>query len=259
MSARQGKTLVLAGHGSQTPTSVLTTHRAAIELAQQGAFETVVIGFIRCKPRLAELIPTLGGSPAVVVPMTVCEGLVTSSLIPGAIGDAENITMAKPVGDHPTLVKAWAKRIQSVITDNDLPPEDTTVLIIGHGTPKAPASCDATKAIAAQMPGLGVTAHMQPVFLEEAPMLTDWPTVAKTKYVIAAPFFLAGGLHGGYDIPDAFGQDSSNATVAVLDQDAGQLGPYDQDGQSVYLVSALGLEPELAACILERADEALSA
>src|SRR2546427_7343422 len=87
----------------------------------------------------------------------------------------------------------------------DVPENQTTLLIVAHGTDLNENSAVAAKREAEKIRSLGKYAAVLNVYMEEPPLVSDWRTLTKTPNVVVVPFFISDGLHSYEDIPVLLG------------------------------------------------------
>src|SRR4029077_107704 len=88
-------------------------------------------------------------------------------------------------------------------------------------------------------------------YMEEPPLVSDWPSLTTTSNVVVVPFFISDGLHSYEDIPALLG-------IAV-DGEANQVGifrgnPYRIGERSLYYAPSVGSEPGFAELILQQVE-----
>ena len=238
--------LVLVGHGSsRNPHGGTTTRRHAEEIRRRGLFAEVAVGYWRQEPFLGEVLATLEADEVYVVPNLTCKGHITGRVIPREMGldgpvterDGRRIHLCDPVGSHPRVAAAVARRIGAL----DLPVAETGVLVVGHGTERDDTSARQTRALAGTLGDTGLAATVSVAFLEIPPLVSEWADLAPTPTVVVAPFLMAAGLHGTEDIP------------ALLGLDTGATGgPHIRRERVLWVLPPVGGEPEMLDIILDR-------
>jgi sirohydrochlorin cobaltochelatase len=175
----------------------------------------------------------------------------------------------------------------------DIPEGDTTLLIVAHGTDLNENSAVAAKREAEKIRALGRYAAVLNAYMEEAPLVSDWRKLTKTRNVVVVPFFISDGLHSYEDIPVLLGIASRHPEPFGFAQDrlreatskdpvakpfgnfAGSLdsaredigsshgdvfgkNPYKIDNRSLFYAPSIGTDPGFADLILEQALNAKS-
>ena len=94
-------------------------------------------------------------------------------------------------------------------------PAETSLLIVAHGTDLNENSAVAAKREAEKIRALGKYAAVLNVYMEEAPLVSDWRKLTKTPNVVVVPFFISDGLHSYEDIPRLLGIKDRTASQRV--------------------------------------------
>jgi sirohydrochlorin cobaltochelatase len=90
------------------------------------------------------------------------------------------------------------------------------------------------------------------VYMEEAPLVSEWARLTSTPNVVVVPFFIADGLHSYQDIPVLLGIESE-PSAAASQQEVFRRNPYYLHGRALYYASAIGTEARFADVIVEQA------
>src|SRR5438045_3392898 len=93
------------------------------------------------------------------------------------------------------------RRFLSSMTSNGR----SALLIVAHGSDLNQDTALATKRETEKIRRLGKFAEVLNVYMEEPPLVSDWRKLAKTRNVVAVPFFISDGLHSYEDIPRLLG------------------------------------------------------
>lgn len=250
-----GTALILVGHGSSRhPESAAPILALADQLRQSGICSEVVAVFMKQEPYLAQALDMVHAKQVVVIPVFAGKGYYTDSLIPKAMGldgsltrrDGRVIHYTAPAGGNPRIPGLMACRADGVGRENGWMPQDTSLLLIAHGSSRPGGAGDTPRAIAAAIAQQNYFAEVALCFLEQAPFAQDWQDLVKGDKVVALPLLVAQGMHASQDIPPLFGLIS------------GQTGPVEIARRTVRLATGLGAEPELVDIIAEMAKAALS-
>ena len=142
------------------------------------------------------------------------------------------------------------------------PSGETSLLIVAHGTDLNENSAVAAKREAEKIRALGKYAAVLNVYMEEAPLVSDWRKLTETPNVVVVPFFISDGLHSYEDIPRLLGM------VVAAGVDRGQPGsppphgeifrqnPYAIDGRKLFYAPSIGTDPGVVDIIIEQANAA---
>src|SRR6266513_6137388 len=143
-----------------------------------------------------------------------------------------------------------------------VPENDTTLLIVAHGTDLNENSAVAAKRETEKIRALGKYAAVLNVYMEEPPLVSDWRKLTKTRNVVVVPFFISDGLHTYEDIPVllgiavAAGVDRGRPGSAPLATARSQIfwrNPYEIDDRSLFYAPSIGTDPGFANVIVEQA------
>ncbi|MEP6685568.1 MAG: CbiX/SirB N-terminal domain-containing protein [Verrucomicrobiota bacterium] len=270
--------LLIAGHGSTVnPDSSAPTlaHTAAIR--EREIFVAVACCFWKEEPSLRDAL-LFFDDPAIrevyVVPNFISEGYFTQTVIPRELelngrvterADGQIWKYCEPVGNHAAMTELLLRRAREVAPD--VPEEETSLLIVAHGTDLNDNSAVAAKRQAEKIRALDRYAAVLNVYMEEPPLVSDWAKLTNTKNVVAVPFFISDGLHSYEDIPDLLGipnRKSANNS-RPKHSDVFQRNPYKIDdpemvgareslrSRFLFYASSIGTEARFADIIIEQA------
>jgi sirohydrochlorin cobaltochelatase len=276
---RADTALLIVGHGSTVnPDSSAPTLAHAIEIRRRKIFSEVQCAFWKEEPSLREARFLF--DPAVirevcVVPNFISEGYFTQTVIPRELELNGRITKrangqawiyAEPVGNHPLMTDLLVQRAREIAPN--IPENETSLLIVAHGTDLNENSAVAAKREAEKIRALGCYANVLNVYMEEFPLVSDWTVLTSTPNVVAVPFFISDGLHSYQDIPILLGiveESAGSATASGAESTSSvrrngdeifRRGPYRIDNRSVFYAPSIGTDPRVADIILELASSA---
>lgn len=263
MPTHPSRALLIVGHGStMNAASSTPTLAQAAEIRRRGIFAEVGVCFWKEEPSLRDA-RFFFRDPAIdevyVVPNFISEGYFTQTVIPrelelsGAETERSGGQVWKycePVGNHAGVTELLLKRAREVapgVAENE-----TSLLIVGHGTGLNENSAVAAKREGEKISALGRYRAVRNVYMEEAPLVADWRKFTDTRHVVVVPFFISDGLHSYEDIPVLLGvqQPGGEAAGGVSGQN-----PYRIDGRELYYASAIGTEPGFADLIVEQVEK----
>ncbi len=231
--------LVLAAHGSSrdlgAPEPVL---RHAAWLQRHRLFAEIGVGFIGRTPDLAQALGAVTADTVYVVPCFLADGHYTRTVIPEALVAATpdappRMKYCAPIGTSPRLVELARRRVVAACRTWELEPGSVSLLLIGHGTPRHPASSSVTRDLARAMEARGWVARTGVAFLDEPPFVDHALDALGGETVIALGLFAAAGVHGADDVPDLLATGSRSA-------------------RPVHYAGAVGAGPGILGLILER-------
>ncbi len=260
MIPKPGSALIIVGHGSTVnPDSSAPTFVHAAEIKRRGLFGEVVCAFWKEEPAMRQVFHMVESDDVYVVPNFISEGYFTQKVIPRELElDSEittrgtrTIKYCPPVGSHAHMTDLLLMRAREVAPG--VPPSQTSLLIIGHGTSLNENSGAAVKEQVRLIAARGEYAEVLGVFMEEEPFVTDWRKVVTQPNVVAVPFFVSDGLHSYQDIPVLLGIESE-PTQAASKNEVFRNNPHHADGRALYYSSAIGTAEGFADLILDQVE-----
>ena len=258
MGKRHNAALVIVGHGSSTnPDSSEPTHLLADAIRSQGIFDEVRCCFWKEEPSLREILHVITSRDVFIVPNFISEGYFTQTVIPrelelsGAITQREKMTIryCQPVGNHPSMTSVLLKKAAE--TAPGIPTDQTSLIIVGHGTKLNKQSALAVQKQADLISEMGIYAQVLPAYMEEAPLVSDWASITSQKDVVVIPFFISDGLHSYQDIPVLLGIRKDVGPAASQSEVFNQ-NPHHLLGKNLYYGSAIGNDPRMATVVLDQ-------
>jgi sirohydrochlorin cobaltochelatase len=271
MTSKDTTALLIVAHGSTVnPDSSAPTLAHAAEIRRREVLADVECAFWKEEPSLRDalfLFDPESIREVYVVPNFISEGYFTQTVVPrelelnGRITKRSNGQVWKycePVGNHQLMTELLLKRARAVAPGVD--PAETSLLIVAHGTDLNENSAVAAKREAEKIRALGQYAAVLNVYMEEAPLVSDWRKFTKTPNVVVVPFFISDGLHSYEDIPVLLGianggpRGGSRAKRA----DVFRRNPYTIDNRLLFYAPSIGTDPGFADIILEQALNAKS-
>tara|TARA_B110000037_G_scaffold195887_1_gene232601 strand:- start:10575 stop:12170 length:1596 start_codon:yes stop_codon:yes gene_type:complete len=251
--------LLIVGHGStENPDSSTPYFDHAAEIRKRGLFAEVHVCFWKEEPSMREALFMIDAPEVYILPDFISEGYFTQDVIPRelqldgptTVRDGKTLHYTLPVGVHRSMTDIILRRAKDVAPD--AAPEDTTLIITGHGTGLNQNSTksirDQADLIAASGAGYKLVTD---AYMEEKPFIAEWDKMSETKNVVVVPFFISDGLHSYQDIPvmlgvrDEIGPAASQAEVFAQN-------PYHLREKTLFYTSAIGTEPLLADVILDQ-------
>lgn len=250
--------LVIAGHGStRNPDSCVPTLEHAENIRQRGIFREVATCFWMQEPSFREVLQMVESPEIYVVPNFISEGYFTRTVIPRemeldgrlTVRGGRTIKYCEPAGRHPLMTELLMKEARSVAPD--VPPAETSLLIVGHGTGLDANSAEAARFQAAEIASAGEYGEVAAAFMEEAPLIAEWDRLTSRPNVVVVPFFISDGLHSYQDIPVLLGIRSEPGAAAGR-SDVFCHNPHDLRGRRLYYGSAIGTGAGFADIILDQ-------
>ncbi len=251
--------LVIVGHGSTVnPDSAAPTHDHARAIRERNLFREVHACFWKEEPSLREVLRMVESDEVYVVPNFISEGYFTRTVIPRELELSGPVTRlgrhtvkyCAPVGSHPRMTDALLRRARE--TAPGVPPSETSLFIVGHGTGLNDNSAAAAKEQVAKIAAMGEYAEVISSYMEEAPRISDWDKLSTQPNVVVVPFFIADGLHSYEDIPVLLGIEQTTG-IAASQTEVFRRNPYELRGRRLFYASAIGAEASMADVIVDQA------
>jgi len=253
--------LLIVGHGSTVnPDSSRPTLSHAAEIRRRNLFAEVACAFWKEEPSLRDalfLFAPAAIREVYVVPNFISEGYFTETVIPRELELSGRVTTrpdgqvwkyCEPVGNHPLMTELLLQRAQEVAPA--VPPEQTSLLIVAHGTDLNDRSAAAAKREAEKIRALNRYATVLNVYMEEPPLVSDWAQLTTEPNVVVVPFFISDGLHSYEDIPAllGIGNETSASGGGVF-----SYNPHHLSGRSLFYAGAIGADARFADIIVDQA------
>lgn len=276
MNRTRDAALLIVAHGSTVnPDSSAPTLAHAGEIRRREVFADVECAFWKEEPSLRDalfLFDPESIREVYVVPNFISEGYFTQTVVPRELELSGRITKrsngqlwryCEPVGNHPLMTELLLKRARDIAPD--AAPTETSLLIVAHGTDLNENSAVAAKRESEKIRALGKYAAVLNVYMEEAPLVSDWRNFTETPNVVVVPFFISDGLHSYEDIPRLLGI-KERRLPSRRKQPGGRLksrlslteifrrNPYRIDGRSLFYASSIGTDPGVVDIIIEQAN-----
>jgi sirohydrochlorin cobaltochelatase len=151
------------------------------------------------------------------------------------------------------MTELLLRRAREVVA-GAVPPSETSLLIVAHGTDLNENSAVAAKREADLIRRRGEYGAVLNTYMEEAPLVSDWMTLTSTPNVVVVPFFISDGLHSYEDIPVLLGIARKSAPRSAKN-DAGEVfrgNPHKVNGRSLFYAPSIGTDRAFADIILQQ-------
>lgn len=209
--------LVLAAHGERQvaePNRLLAGHARA--LGQRLAPMPVACGVLNGEPDLQSALRSMAGSGVerlLVYPFFMAGGYFVEQVLPARIAES-GVGLAPlilpPLGLDPGLDDLMMADALAAARDEGFKPEETRLLVTGHGSKFGPASAAATRAMADRLRARGRFGRVETAFLEEKPFIADALRRGDGPVVVSG-FFASDGMHSSRDVPEAIAKTGARA------------------------------------------------
>jgi sirohydrochlorin cobaltochelatase len=255
--------LLIVGHGSTVnPDSSAPTLAHAAEIRRRKIFVDVGCVFWKEEPSLRDALflfdPELIRE-VYVVPNFISEGYFTQTVVPRELelngrttrrSDGQIWKYCEPVGNHLLMSDLLLRRAHEIAPG--VREDETSLLIVAHGTDLNENSAVAAKREAEKIRALGRYAAVLNVYMEEPPLVADWKRLTTTPNVVVVPFFISDGLHSYEDIPALLGIVRKGSTRANREPATKifRHNPYKIDNRSLFYAPAIGTDARVAGIIV---------
>jgi len=193
--------LLLVAHGAtRFADAGRLVHTQAEALRAQGRFAEVAVGLLNGKPSVAAALAALSPHVVHVVPFFMEQGWFVREAIPRAMAEGHGHTLRyhNPVGVHPDMADLAVARVQRICGA-----EATrfAVLLVGHGSARAPGRPMALHRHAEALSRARHFAQVRAAFLEEPPLVADALREWRALPVAVVGWFAGEGGHVREDLP----------------------------------------------------------
>jgi sirohydrochlorin cobaltochelatase len=266
MPPKAHRALLIVAHGSTVnPDSSAPTLAHAADIRCRKIFANVECAFWKEEPSLRDAIFLFDPESireVYVVPNFISEGYFTQTVVPrelelnGRITKRSNGQIWKycePVGNHPMMTDLLLRRAHEIAPG--IRETETSLLVVAHGTDLNENSAVAAKREAEKIRALGKYAAVLNVYMEEAPLVSDWRKLTNTRNVVVVPFFISDGLHSYEDIPGLLGITNGRSTTGSRGAhgEVFRHNPYKIDNRSLFYAPSIGTDPGVAEIIIQQA------
>jgi sirohydrochlorin ferrochelatase len=150
--------LIAVAHGSKDPRAAAAVHALLTEVARLTPGTEVRAAFLdHSAPSLGQVLGSLAGRPAVVVPLLLTAAYHSKADIPAQLAAAlaaypgQRIVSSAPLGPHPLLVRALERRLAHAgVAVHDPAARAATSVVLAAAGSADPAANAANAALAAQ-------------------------------------------------------------------------------------------------------------
>ena len=207
--------LLIVAHGSaRYPDAVRTALAHADAIRTSGQFAAVAVGLLNGAPSVADALASLGPRVIHVVPFFMEDGYFTRVAVPKALGGAD-VRLYPPVGTHPGMAGLILGRVRRF----GLLPEELSLVLVGHGSARAPGRRMALHEHAERLRDRFAAVHV--AFLEEAPLVADILAGLRGPAIAVMGVFAGEGLHVRDDLPALIGGVAGLTDLGSAGEEAG--------------------------------------
>jgi uroporphyrin-III C-methyltransferase/precorrin-2 dehydrogenase/sirohydrochlorin ferrochelatase len=205
------RALVLAAHGSRRhPAANALVRRLAESLRRRRLFDEVAAAFHQGEPGFDTVLDELAADEVTVVPCFTSDGYYADQVLPEALARNRRfgelrLRQTPPLGTHAGIAPLVARRVTELLRTHQLERDGTTLLVVGHGTPRHPKSREATERLVEALRRRRVVAEVVPAFLDDEPPLAQAIAGLGHPAALVVPFLIGGGAHAVEDLPRLLG------------------------------------------------------
>jgi len=156
---------------------------------------------------------------------------------------SRSVRITRPIGEHPALPAMVLSLVEQRLHLDRLAAQETSFVLVGHGTRRHHHSRQATLDLVAKLRRLATCHEVLPAFLDDVPGVDTILARSTGRNLVVMPFLISGGWHATRDIPAAVGLDGSAGSTAT-----GMV-----DGRFVVCEPAIGTHPDIADLVAELA------
>jgi sirohydrochlorin cobaltochelatase len=199
--------LVLVAHGTgEGGNAALKRHVSALEARH--LFAEVAGATLTGGPDPDKILDAIQAPESYVVPFFMTDGTAVRDILHRRLGltgpvterGGRRIVLSAPVGLNPRLSKLIVRRAQALARERAITPETATLLLVGHGSTRNPASRRTTEAHATRARKGDIFAAVATAYLDEQPTL-DQSVASLVGPAVAVGLFSEDGLHASQDVP----------------------------------------------------------
>ena len=202
--------LIVVGHGTGTPEGDAALHDLAGALARRKLFADVRAAALHGGPGLASASAGYEDRPIRLLPFLMSGGVTFHKRLAGAMAGlswGQSPLLYPPLGFNPALAGLLAARAEAAAKAWSWPLADDSLVLIGHGTLRDPASAQAARLQQRAIAALGRFAAVEVAFLDQPPRL-DHVLAHHQSPLLGVGLFAGEGRHGAKDMADAFARSS---------------------------------------------------
>lgn len=255
--------LVIAAHGSTLdPASGAPTRTHAETIRENNIFAEVASCFWKEAPSFRDVLQTIRSREIFVVPNFIGNGHFTRTVIPRemrldgpvTLRDGRMIRYCDPVGSHPLMAELLVREAKACAPG--VPPDQTSLIIVGHGTGLNDSSAIAARRLAGALAAREEYAEVLAAYMEEPPLVAEWDHLTTRPNVVVLPLFISDGPHCCQDIPALLGIAGKN-DLSASHPPPFRHNPLALRGRQLFYGNAIGTQPDFATLILDQAIAAL--
>lgn len=253
MSHREA--VIVAAHGSRHGNAAAIVNGHVERLRREYALEAFS-AFHVGRPGFGRVLGRLETGRGVIVPFFAADGYYSRRVLPDAVAGSRlstgiELRQTRAVGTAPQLPDLVRNRVLQLTGRLGLKLERTSILVVGHGTPRHPASRVSTGWVADRLSQTSLFRTVAAAFLAEPPAIEEQLELLPADQKIVVPYLIGGGSHVLEDLPRRLGF-RQTATLRLGSTPESRASPVRVglvDGCLVVIDRALGEDPSLTRVI----------
>ena len=195
--------MLLCAHGVSGGPGVAERHAAAIRNA--GSSAEVSACCLHGNPSLEDRLSQIEAPHIRLMPLLMAEGFSHAKMADLAASCArelgKSISVAPALGTAPALGRLIETRAIQAATKRNWRPQETGLLLVGHGTRRNAESAESLRLQTAGIAARGGFGEVRHALIEADPLPHAVLNTFSATKLIAVGFFLDGGIHGEIDVP----------------------------------------------------------
>lgn len=193
--------LLLVGHGSERyPDAGAVMRRHAERLREANRFAQVEVALLHGAPSVDDALARVGAGALRVVPFFMEDGYFSRVALSAALR-GHPARFCPPVGVHDGMTRLIERRALAACVGLGIPSRTTAVLVVGHGSSRAPGRTLALHRHASRLAATELFACVEAACLEEVPFAADALHGLRAHPVVVVGYFANEGGHIRNDVP----------------------------------------------------------
>jgi sirohydrochlorin cobaltochelatase len=231
--------ILLIAHGSaRYPLAARPAEAQLARLTAANPTRSVALGLLNGTPSVAQALAALQAPRIRAVPFFMEDGWFTRVAVPSTLAGDARVVLCPPIGVHQGMARLIIDSLHRGCAERGLDPTGTAVLIVGHGSARAPGRALALHRHTEVVAASGAFAIVSAACLEEPPSPPDALSALRQWPVAVTGFFAGEGGHVRDDLP------------AALERERAARG---RDAPAVHYFGSVVEDPALTQIILDQA------
>lgn len=238
--------LVVAAHGSHvSPHTAEPAWQVVDALRRTGLWAEVTAAFWKEQPSFGTVLEGLAANEVTIVPLFSSEGYFSQQVLPAELNPrpGQKVTITPALGNNHLLAHIVEEQLALALQQHSLRPEQTAVVVVGHGTRRNNQSDNTTEKEAERLRQQHAFGQVLTAYLDQTPFIGEVYTATSLPNLVIVPFFIAAGMHTQEDIPEALAIEPTPNIIQLV------------NGRQVVYTRPVGLEDELYQLVLALAGQ----